>query len=389
MFTIPKLSELRQRILDSLSAGFDAVIDEEGKAALRVQADTQAAEIYQLYLAAAEIQANIFVDTCDLETLLRKGQERLGRLPFSAVAGKYVVKVTGTIGGTINASTTFKSDDDSKNPGVIFILDEAYMLTQNPDYITLRCLTLGEEGKLNVFDTLTSTSPIALVDKSVSVSSEAVQPLSGEEVNVDYREKVRQSYRLEAQGGSPADYRIWCADAQGVLKVYPYATPGETSEMDIYVEATIADSTDGKGTPTPQIITDVENVIEQNPDTTIDVNERGRRPIGAIPNVLPITPKEIKITVTGFQNLDAGVQADLLSAFTTAIANIRPFIAGTDSIAEKDDLIDTNKLIGIITTVRPGAVFTSVSFTVDNAPTTSYIFIAGNIPFLNSTITYN
>lgn len=388
MFTIPTLTSLRELILDSLSAGFDAGIDEESKAALNVLADTQAAQIKQLYLAAAEIQKNIFIDTCDEETLLRYGTERLNRLPFAAVAGVYTVTVTGTIGATIPAKTTFKSDDSAKNPGVIFILDNAYTLLASSDTISLRCLTLGEGGKLEVGDTLTSTAPIPNVDKTATVFAETTQPLSAETTD-DYREKVLQSMRLEAQGGAPGDYRIWSADAQGVQRVYPYATSGQTSEVDVYVEATIADSTDGKGTPSAQTLLDVEAVIEQNPDTTIDTNERGRRPINAEINVMAVTIKEVAITVTGFLGLTLQDQTDLFTAFKSAIANIRPFIAGTDSLSEKNDIIDTNKLIGVIISTRPGAVFTSVTFTIDGTPSTSYTLTGGNIPYLNTTITFN
>lgn len=388
MFVIPTLSELRDLILTSLSAGFDSGIDENTKAALNVLADTQAGQIKQLYLAAAEVQKNIFIDTCDEETLLRYGQERLGRLPFPAAAGVYVVTITGTIGATIPARTTFKSDDDSKSPGVIYILDNAYTLVSGSDTITLRCLTLGEDGKLEVGDTLTSTTPIFNVDKSAEVFSETTQPLSTETI-AEYRAKILASLRLEAQGGAVGDYRIWSADAQGVQRVYPYATPAETSEIDLYVESKIADSSDGKGTPTAQTLLDVEAVVEENPDTTIDVNERGRRPINVTVNVLQVTIEEVAITITGFQNLSAQDQSDLLLAFQNALANVRPFIAGADAVSEKNDVIDTNKMIGIIITEKPGAVFASVTFTVNAVVKTSHTFSAGNIPYVNTTITFN
>lgn len=388
MFTIPTTIELKEAILNSLSAGFDAGIDDEGKAALSVIADTQAAQVKQLYLAAAQIQKNIFVDTCDEETLFRFGKIRLGRLPFSAVAGKYICNVTGTIGASIPANTTFKSDDDSKNPGVIFILDSAYNLVSSPDTITLRCLTLGEEGKLEVGDTLTSTTPIPNVDSSAEVDTESVQPLAGETIS-EYREKVLASFRLEAQGGSVADYRIWAADAQGVQKVYPYPKSGTTSEIDLYVEATIADSTDGKGTPSGTTLTDVESVVEQNPDTTLDVNERGRRPMNAIVNFLPVVPKTVDVTITGFQDLDTQTQNDIIAAFDSAISKIRPFIPGTDSISEKNDVIDVNKAIAIIISAKPGAIFTSVSFTVDSVSVSTYTFDNGEISYFNPSITFN
>ena len=41
----------------------------------------------------------------------------------------------------------------------------------------------------------------------------------------------------------------------------------------------------------------------------------------------------------------------------------------------------------MIITATPGAVFTSVSFTVDGVALSTYNFVAGNIPYLNG-VTY-
>ena len=208
------------------------------------------------------------------------------------------MEVTGTIGAVIPAQTTFKSDDTSQNPGNLYILDAEYTLVATTDTITVRSLSTGIETKLAVGNTLTATAPIALVNKSAEVTAETVEPSAAETLE-DYRTKALDAYRLEPQGGAATDYRLWAADAQGVKQSYAYK--GNTiGEINLYVEATIADSIDGMGTPSGALLSEVEAVVEYDPDTTLPLSERGRRPIGSWPNFLPVTIKTIDIQIHGF-----------------------------------------------------------------------------------------
>ncbi|MCE3278023.1 MAG: hypothetical protein K0S44_214 [Bacteroidetes bacterium] len=393
MITIPTLNDLYTSIKADLEAEMGVSISLIGKVFLRATASVQAAKLKLYYLAIANLQKNIFVDTAEPEsmggTLERFGRVKIGRNPFAAVAGQYTLTVTGTLGATIPGQTLFKSDDTSASPGYLFILDSSHTLAGSTDTITVRALTPGTDSKLDVLNTLSPTAPIALVNSgpaSVYVSAIVVQPLAAEDTE-EYREEVLNSYRMEPQGGAATDYRLWSQDAQGVEQVYPYAKSGSPCEIDLYVEATIADSTDGKGTPSQSILDDVEDVVEFNPDTTLALNERGRRPLQVVVNFLPITVKEIGITITGFTGVTAAQKTLLLSAFTAAISEIRPFVSGADILSDKNDILDTNKLIGIIVSAIPGAVFTTVSFTVDGVSKSTFTFTDGYIPNLN-TVTY-
>lgn len=390
MITIPTLNQLYTGILSDLETQYSSSISLFGKVFLRALAGTQAAKLKLIYLAIGNLQKNIFVDTADSVeiggTLERFGVIKLGRLPYKATAGIYTVTVTGTIGGVIPASTTFKSDDTSLNPGYLFVLDNAYTLVATTDTITLRALTAGEESKLNVGDTLTATGPIALVNSSVEVATISTSPLAAETIEA-YRTAIINSYRLEAQGGAATDYRIWSADAQGVQKVYPYAKSGAVCEVDLYVEATIADSVDGKGTPTSQLLLDVEAVVNFNPNTSLDLNERGRRPLDVIVNYLPVTPKTVNINIASSQFTTAQ-KATLLTALTDAINEIRPFVDSADNLDYKNNILDSNKVIGVIINAIPGASFGAITIEVAGTVYPTYTFALGNIPYLNS-ITYS
>jgi len=390
MITIPTISQLTTSILTDLQAAYGAPIPTFTKNVLRIQALVQAAKLKIYYLAIGSIQKNIFVDTADPVsaggTLERFGFVKLGRNPFPARAGQYVCLVSGTIGATIAANTTFKSDDNSTSPGMLFILDNNYTLVGS-DRITLRALTPGQISKLTPYDTLTSTAPIANVNSSVAVIGSFIDPLDAESIE-DYRQSAIEAYRLEPQGGAATDYRIWAKDAQGVANSYPYAKSGANNEINLYVEATIADSTDGKGTPSASLLTAVESVVEFDPDTTKPLSERGRRPLGVFQvHYLAITPLNIDITISGFSGVTADQKTLILNAITQALSQVRPFISASDILSERNDTFSINNIISIILAAIPGAIFTSVSLSVASVGVSSYQFQNGDIPYLNS-ITY-
>lgn len=394
MTPIPTLTALYNGVLTDLQTQYGVTISLFGKVFLRATAAVQAGKLKLLYLYLGDVQTNIFADTSRPEskggTLERQGRIKLGRNPFPAVAGQYQIQLSGSIGaviGTVDAPATFKSDDDSVSPGFLFVLSPPYTMLTTSDTVIVRALTAGVESKLNIGDKLTATAPIANVNSSVYVLAESVQPLAAESVEVAYRAAILNRERLEPNGGADADYRLWSQDSPGVKIVYPYAKSGYTNEVDVFIEAFPADSVDGKGTPTAGIITTTEAVIDFDPDTSIVLEERGRRPTQVVVNCLPVTIKTVDIIITGYTGVTLAQQTLILNALTTMIANIRPFVAGADILTNKNDTIDTNKVIASILTQIPGAVFSSITIKINSVTLLSYQFIQGNIPYLNS-VTY-
>lgn len=387
MTVIPTYIELYNGILSDLETQMQVSVPIFGKNFLRALAVVQAGKLWLYYKAIANVQKNIFIDTAEPEsiggTLERFGRVKLNREPFSARAGEYIVTVTGSIGAIIPAQSTFKSDDTVINSGKLFILDSAYTLVAITDSITIRALEAGNDSKLNIGDTLTATAPIALVDSIVTVSVETIEP-SAEENIEDYRDKALDAYRLEPQGGAATDYRLWSADAQGVKQSYPYAKTGVVNEINLFIEATIADSIDGKGTPSALLLTDVEEVVEFDPDTTRPTYERGRRPLGVIVNFLPVTVLNVDVTINGFVGLTVDIQNAIELSLIDEINLVRPFVAACDILDEKNDILDSNKIISIILNTRPGSVFGAITLNVGGVPYNSYTFINGNIPYVNS-----
>ena len=388
MITIPTFTELYTDILSDLETEVGVTIPVFGRNFLRALAAVQAAKLKLFYLALGNLQKNIFIDTAEPEniggTLERFGRVKLNRNPFPARAGQYTIQVSGTIGSVIPAQTTFKSNDDSLSPSKLFVLDAAFTTVTNPDTILVRALEGGLDSKLSVGDELTATAPISGISSLTEVTVETVEPLAAETIE-EYRQTALDAYRLEPQGGAATDYRLWSQDAQGVAQVYPYAKSGFANEINLYVEANIADSTDGKGTPSGALLTEVEAVVEFDPDTTRPLNERGRRPLTVHQiHFLAITPLDVDITINGYVGLTAAIQTAIEAAIESDVNSIRPFVSAADILENKNDILDTNRIIAAILNARPGSVFGGIDLSVGGVPTSSYVFANGNIPLYNS-----
>lgn len=388
MITIPTISQLYTAIKSDLEASYGSSIPTFGKSFLRIMALVQAGKLKLYYLAIANLQLNIFVDTAQPEasggTLERFGRVKLGRNPFPAQAAQYVITVTGTLGAVIAANQTFKSNDDAVSPGMMFILDVAHALVGSTDTITVRALTAGTVSKLAVGDALTATAPIAGVSQNALVASEAIQPLDAEDIE-EYRQQALDAYRLEPQGGAATDYRLWAFDAAGVQQTYPYAKSGASNEINLFVESVLADSTDGKGTPSAAMLLAVQAVIEFDPDISKPLNQRGRRPMGVFQvHYLPVTIKTVDITIVGFVGLTTDIQTLITNALKEHVNLIRPFVAAADILADKNDILDVNQIISVILLARPGSQFSSAGFTINGVSFSSYQFVDGNIPYANS-----
>lgn len=384
MIPIPTLQQLFLSILADLENQYGGTIPAFGKNSLRAQAAVQAAKFYVYYKLLGFVQKNIFPDLADSEavggTLERAGRIKLGRNPFPATAGQYTVTVTGQAGEIIPAATTYKSNDDSANPGLLFVLDTPYTLGVGT--MTLRALTAGLDSQLDVANQLTVTAPIALVDPIVAVIAQVIDPLAAETLE-DYRRKVLAAYRLEPQGGAGSDYRIWASEVQGVSQSYPYATTGFANEVDLFIEATIVDSIDGKGTPSAPTILAVQSAIE-DPTAT----RPSRKPLAVFAvNYIAITPLDVDIKITGFVGITPAIQTAIFNAIEQELARVRPFVSSIDIVADKNDIFDTNKIISLILEANPGSVFGQVDLDVNAVPVSTFTFSDGDIPSLQ-TITY-
>jgi len=386
---IPTFAELYNAILTDLRnrLGIRFIV---GKLVLNAFAAVLAAKQKIQYLTAAFIYKNIFIDTAESESvggsLERFGRVKLGREPFQATAGEYLMNVTGEIGATIAPGTTFKSLDNSTSPDKIFILDTLFTFVTTFGVVLIRSLDLGPEARLEIGDQLQVTAPIANVDSFGEIASVETAPTEAESLE-DYRQAVLNAYRFEPQGGAKTDYILWAQDAAGVKNSFPYVTDGEPGKINLFVEATEADSIDGNGTPTQAILDNVEEVVEYDPDTTKPDSERGRRQMGTFEIFyLAITPLPVDVEIINLS--DTLLLASIKSAIKEFLLDVRPFIDGADN----PNLVNQGRLFSsdIVSIVR-GVVGTSATFdnvivSVDTNIVQIYEFIDGDIPFIDNVI---
>jgi len=379
---IPTTQEIYVLILSELEAEFNITIPQTGQNYLRTMAAVQAAELRLLYLFAAQVQKNIFADTADPEdlggTLERFGRVKLGRDPFNAIAGIYECVIFGTIGAVIPANTQFKSDDDSLSPGLTYVLDSAYTIVAGPNTILLRALTPGLDGDLQIGNTLTSTAPLVLIDRNATVTGIDTEPIAAETI-AEYRENILRAFRLNPQGGAQADYVLWANEVQGVSEAYPYTTGGNTNTVDLFIEATVVDSIDGKGTPDSALIQAVSDAIELPIG-----NNPSRKPITTIVSYLPITPLNVDIEINNYVDLTPDKQTLIENALTSYYAKVRPFLSGVDSVVDRNDITTLNNISSVILDAVPGSIFDTPVLKVSGNVEVSHQFINGDIPYFNS-----
>lgn len=391
MKPIPTIQELYTNLESDLKSKLN-LPDTELRLVLDALCSVLAAQLKLIYLYQIDVQNNLFPDTADTSEnggeLNRLGMIYLNRQPKPATDGKYIIKLTGLANSQIRAGLTFKSNEDALNSGKLFITDPSYDLIGFNDFIEIRSLEAGLQSSLAVGNELTITEPVIGVKKTVIVDSIIQLPIESESIEV-YRKAIIDAIQLEPQGGAKTDYRLWSSDAQGVRNVYPYVKENEAGVVQVFVEATKIDSTDGHGTPTPFILNDVRNVIEFDPDGTLPLNERGRRPIQAILEVLPITLKPVDIEIFSIAQNSIEIQDLIRTNLELYLQNIRPFIAGADLARNKNDILNTARLQGVVSdSLGNTNFFMDFKMFVDGQEENLFIIAKSNIPYLRN-VTYS
>lgn len=387
MINIPTITEIYENISNDLRNNLN-ISDTDLKKVLDAFALSLSGQFKLTYLYLADIQNNLSIDKADSSenggTLERQGLIYLNRIRRPATGSKININIISEIGSVLRQGLTFKSNDDSFNPGQLYVLDEEIISSNENQIIEIRSLNTGSLAALQVNDTLTITEPVIGVNQIVTVNEVTEQPLEAESIE-NYRSAILQSIQSEPNGGSKIDYRLWAADAQGVRLVYVYVKEGEAGTVQVFVEATEADSVDGFGTPSQALLDSVLEVIEFNPDTSIDISYRGRRPIQASVEVLPISLNPVDITISNLNVNTTDIRNDIRVNLEDFLKNIRPYIAGADIARNKNDILYSAKLQTVVSEIiEPSNFFTDFSMFVNGVNYLTYPFSGANIPYLRN-----
>lgn len=383
---IKTIDEIYEDMLNSHASEFDINTSDIGDS-IKVFYKVVAAEIYLGYLSISKTQNNLYPDLSEEEELIRDGEILLQRSPAPATQGVYTVEVTGVIGSTITENTRFQSNIDATSPEYLFIIDSDYTLVSNPDTVTLRSLTAGTEAQLSIGDRLTAIQPIFNVNGEVEVTGITTTPSSAESIE-SYRQDVLAYKRLIAQGGSHSDYRIWANEVAELRNIYIY-TDATLGNISIYAEVTAENTALGEyiGTPSQTVLDAIyknDSGIESGA-IIISAEGRARKPIGV---------KNISISSVGHNQIDIylvdlsdlGYTDTIKTSIEGVLYSKRPFIAGVDIIANRNDILTLTDISNAIQNVLlgTGVSFNSPEMKVDGISINSYQFIDGNIPRFRS-----
>ncbi len=366
--------------------------DDNLRKTIDAMAATMAAQIKLLYLSLLDTQDNLFPDTATVAEeggeLERLGQIYLNRNPKNATSGVYKILLQGEKDSIIRQDLSFKSNEGSRSPDNLFVTDSSYTLKGDNDTIIIRSLKGGVDSRLYTEDELTITEPVLGVNQLVKVVEIIEDPKEKESIPA-YRQSILDAIQLEPQGGAKTDYRLWASDAQGVRKVYPYVKEGDAGVVQVFVEAFEKDSIDSKGTPSEVTLNEVLSVIEFDPDDTRPIYERGRRPIQAIVEALPILLVPIDVIITDLFDSTKLIQKTIQTNLKDYLLEVRPYIAGTDLRRNKNDILYAARLQSVVTDVMDkGNYFSDFMMQVSGVEKNTYEFTGAFIPYLRN-LTFN
>ena len=376
--------ELKEQISNDLRNRLN-LSDDKLKKVLDALSGVLAAQFKLAYLGVEDAQRNLYPDTADTfengGSLNRLGSIYLNRDIRPATSAIYRANVTGVEDSVLRSGLTFKSNIDSSNPNKLYILENEYTLTGSNDLITVRSVDGGLDYSQDNGNNLTITEPVIGVDKTVVINKSGfiafTDPLAAETTQ-EFRNSILNAIQLEPQGGSKSDYRIWASDAAGVRFVYPYVKDGEAGTVQIFVE-----SSGNNGVPSQSILDEVEEVINFDPDETKPTAQRARRPMQANLEVIPIDPIDVEINITGLEDSSTIVRDAIELNLIEFLKNIRPFVDGSDLLRNKNDILYSAKLQGVVSDVLdPDNFFNNFSMLIDGVSQTSFIFSREKIPNL-------
>ena len=93
----------------------------------------------------------------------------------------------------------------------------------------------------------------------------------------------------------------------------------------------------------------------------------------------------VDITITGLSDNSTSVRTAIKNSLDSFIYKVRPYIDGTDLLRNKNDILYSGSLQGVVTdTLNNGNFFNFLNLFVDGNTEISYEFGLGNIPYLRN-----
>lgn len=346
-----------------------------------------------LYKSCSWIFLQIFVSTASFDEITVLGNKitpliEWGRLigigdPAPATQAKITAIVNvKSIGSTMFSGTQFIS---SLN-GLTYITTKSYTFNSEEETIELTCSESGSKGNMHKGDTLNISSPLSSIEGTITVN-DLISVGTDRENETSYREKIKNRFQLQPQGGALSDYRQWSKEVEGVANAYIYT--GDPGNVTIYI---LADSSVYEDRiPDDALLKKVGEYIDKDPSTGL----ASRRPIGAIidpdgdksyKNIKPIVIKEfdVEITEVEVENIEE-ISLKIKESLTSYYLEREPYLDGLSLPPSKNVINETNitALIDDILSASNGSFTTAINLLNDSV-TPRYTLKEGEVAKLKS-----
>ena len=352
------IEEVQQLLLRSFEHEFNTQLRILPKSFIKVLCKVFAGIFIILYKLVGWYFLQMFPETADWQEVTILGVKlrplvKLGVLfgvgePLVGVQWRGVITVDVlTPGSVLYSGTQLKSSVTGK----LYIIEETKTLLQAKESISVVCTEIGTAGNIEQNDTLNFINPYGFI-KTESVVSSVTRVGLDNELESSYRNRVVNRFRLQPQGGSLADYRIWASGVPGVLNVYPYndkEQPGGVLLCVSGIPEVYADRIPDSG-----LLKKVGEACTYDPET----GKATRKPLtavldpkndGSYANVKPVTVAAFDVVISG---VSGGTPADFAQVVKPALQNYfldrDLYIRGLSDDNNRVNVISKNHIITVV-----------------------------------------
>ena len=261
-FERPTITTITQRIEKAIEARLFSNLALLRNAILRILARVFAGAIHGNYGYLDWLSRQIFVTLSETFWLNQQGKMwGVNRRPGSFATG--TAKFTGTNGITIPIDTRIQNED-----GIEFTTTAIGVIAGGFVDIAIQAIEAGEDANIDIGTgvDLQMISPISGVDDTVPLVTSTT---GGQDIEDDesYRLRILARIQQRPMGGAAQDYVQWATEVSGVARAWCYPTargPGTVT--------TVITAQGSNPVPSPTLLTEVQDYIEERRPVTADQN---------------------------------------------------------------------------------------------------------------------
>jgi len=346
MATIPTLQELKDQAISDIENRVGRSAPLLPISVWEIIATMIAGVVYGLYKYSEWVRRQIFVESADEDALLSKGLE-YGLEPNPATLFIFTGTATGTNGSNILAGNILTAD------GVTYVTTVDAVIALGVATLQLQATAPGASGNLNIADVLEFATPIAGVNRQVTVAS-VIQSGADSESLEDFRRRVTFRQQLPPQGGAVPDYVAWATEVSGIAEAFPF----RVAPNFINVYPLTDDPNPLNRIPNSTKLTEVQNYL----------NDPIRKPMSDNVSALAFTEVTVDVEISDLVPNEALLRQQIEDQIESYCFSRRPRLFPLE--VDAPNLVSTSDITTLANLL--GAKSLTVTLEVDAAPEISY-----------------